>query len=97
VEDDRVLDPASEAANIRAMFVRPDWTRRGLGRRILEASETAARSEGYSRLALVATLSGVPLYTAYGFEPVGDPFSITLEDGVKMECLAMGKAIDKDR
>jgi GNAT superfamily N-acetyltransferase len=92
-DDDRVLDPATEAANIRAMFVRPDWTRRGLGRRILEASEAAAVSEGYRRLALVATLSGVPLYEAYGFEPVGEPFSIALEDGVLMECLAMAKEI----
>jgi len=92
-DDDRVLDPATESANIRAMFVRPDWTRRGLGRRILEASEAAALSEGYRRLALVATLAGVPLYVAYGFEPVGDEYEITLTDGVKMECLAMGKAI----
>jgi GNAT superfamily N-acetyltransferase len=96
-DDDRVLDPATEAANIRAMFVRPDWTRRGLGRRILEASESAAEAEGYRTLALVATLSGVPLYTAYGFTPVGDSFSITLEDGVAMECLAMTKAINGDR
>jgi GNAT superfamily N-acetyltransferase len=93
-DDDRLLDPASEAANIRAMFVRPDWTRRGLGRRILEASEEAARSEGYRRLALVATLSGVPLYTAYGFEPIGAQYAITLEDGVPMECLAMAKSIE---
>src|SRR5215203_3018443 len=49
-DDDRVLDPDTEAANIRAMFVRPDWTRRGLGRRILEASESAADAEGYRRL-----------------------------------------------
>src|SRR6187397_3061760 len=41
-DDDRILDPATEAANIRAMFVRPDWARRGLGRRILEAGEAAA-------------------------------------------------------
>ena len=93
-DDDRLLDPATEAANIRAMFVRPDWTRRGLGRRIIEASEAAALSEGFRRLALVATLSGVPLYLAAGFAPVGEQFAITLEDGVAMECLAMGKPID---
>jgi len=93
-DDDRLLDPASEAANIRAMYVRPDWTRRGLGRRILEASEAAALSEGFRRLALVATLSGVPLYLAYGFTPVGEQFAITLEDGVAMECLAMVKSIE---
>ena len=92
-DDDRILDPATEAANIRAMFVRPDWTRRGLGRRILEAGEEAALAEGYRRLALVATMAGVPLYEAYGFEPVGEQFSIALEDGVLMECLAMAKPI----
>src|SRR5688572_32961224 len=49
-DDDRIIDPASEPARVRAMFVRPDWTRRGLGRRILEACEAAARAEGVSRL-----------------------------------------------
>jgi len=31
----RLLDPTTEAARVRAMFVRDDWSRRGLGRRIL--------------------------------------------------------------
>jgi GNAT superfamily N-acetyltransferase len=53
----RLLDPAREPARVRAMFVRPDWTRRGLGRRILEECERAARREGFGRLALAATAS----------------------------------------
>jgi GNAT superfamily N-acetyltransferase len=44
--DDRLLDPATEPAHVRAMYTRPDWTRRGLGRRILEACEAAARADG---------------------------------------------------
>ena len=44
-DDARVLDPATEPARVRAMFVRADWTRRGLGRRILAECEAAARSE----------------------------------------------------
>jgi GNAT superfamily N-acetyltransferase len=44
--DDRLLDPQTEAAHIRAMFVRPEWTRRGLGRAILQAGHDAARAEG---------------------------------------------------
>jgi GNAT superfamily N-acetyltransferase len=91
--DDRILDPKTEAANVRAMFVRPDWTRRGLGRRILEECEAAAARESYHRLALVATLPGVRLYLAFGFEPVGEQFDITLVDGVKMACLKMEKPI----
>lgn len=40
--DDRLLDPRTESARVRAMFVRPNRTRRGLGMRILEACEAAA-------------------------------------------------------
>jgi len=93
VSDDRLLDPATEAAHVRAMFTRPDWTRRGLGRRILAECERAAATEGFSRLHLVATLSGVPLYEAFGFVASGPQFEITLTDGVPMACLPMTKPI----
>ncbi len=88
----RILDPATEPAKIRAMFVRADWTRRGLGRRIIEASEEAARREGYRRLALLATLAGVPLYRACGFEPL-DEVNVVLTDGVVVPCVSMEKPI----
>jgi GNAT superfamily N-acetyltransferase len=91
--DSRLLDPATEPARVRAMFVRSDWTRRGLGRRILEECEAAARHEGFSRLALGATLPGVPLYLAYGFEPVEEG-EIALSDGVRLGYLSMTKTID---
>ncbi|TMB56670.1 MAG: GNAT family N-acetyltransferase [Chloroflexi bacterium] len=66
--DARPLDPASEPARLRAMFVRADWTRRGLGTRILEACEAAARAEGFQTLALMSTLPGLPLYERFGFQ-----------------------------
>jgi GNAT superfamily N-acetyltransferase len=90
--DARLLDPATEPARVRAMFTRSDWTRRGLGRRILEACEGAARREGFRKLALGATLSGLPLYLAYGFEPV-EKFEVTMPDGVVIPCVAMEKPI----
>jgi GNAT superfamily N-acetyltransferase len=90
--DSRLLDPATEAAKVRAMFVRADWTRRGLGRRILEACEDAARREGFRRLGLLATLPGVPLYLAYGFRPLGES-DVALEDGVTIACVAMEKLV----
>ena len=90
--DARLLDPASEPARVRAMFTHPDWTRRGLGRRILEACEEAARREGYTKLALGATLPGLPLYLAYGFEAV-EEFEVTMPDGVSVACMAMEKPI----
>jgi GNAT superfamily N-acetyltransferase len=86
--DARPLDPATEPARVRAMFVRADWTRRGLGRRILEACEAAAREEGFRTLALVATLPGVPLYEAYGFRRVAET-DVTMPDGVTIPGMAM--------
>ena len=84
--------PELEAARVRAMFVRADWTRRGLGRRILEACEDAAAAEGFIRLSLMATLPGVPLYRAYGFEPVEDVL-VTLPNGVTLESMTMEKGV----
>jgi GNAT superfamily N-acetyltransferase len=90
--DARLLDPASEPARVRAMFVRGDWTRRGLGRAILESCERAARDEGFGMLALMATLPGEPLYRAFGFRETGRS-TVTMPDGVVVECVAMERAI----
>ena len=92
-DDDRLLDPATEAAHIRAMFVRGDWTRRGLGRAILQAGRDAARAEGFKRLDLGATLPGVPLYRAFGFEEI-ERFVLTMPDGVRIEGVLMERPID---
>jgi GNAT superfamily N-acetyltransferase len=91
--DSRTLDPATEPAKVRAMFVRADWTRRGLGRRIIEECESAARREGFRQLALLATLPGVPLYLACGFVPL-EEVEITLSDGVRIAGVPMEKWID---
>jgi len=91
--DDRLLDPAMEAAHIRAMFVRADWTRRGMGRAFLVASHDAARAEGFQRLDLMATLPGVALYLAFGFREV-ERTVITMPDGVATEAVMMERAID---
>jgi GNAT superfamily N-acetyltransferase len=92
--DARLLDPEAEPARVRAMFVRADWTRRGLGTRILEACEAAAAAEGFRTLALVATLPGVPLYARFGF--VEDrPTIVTMPDGTTIDCLEMRKPVGR--
>jgi GNAT superfamily N-acetyltransferase len=90
--DARLLDPRTEAARVRAMFVRSDWTRRGLGRAILETCERAARAEGFTTLALMATLPGEPLYRAFGFREVGRSM-LVMPDGVKLQGVAMQRPI----
>ncbi|MEP9382106.1 GNAT family N-acetyltransferase [Nocardioides sp. KR10-350] len=68
--DAALLDPAVDAARVRAMYTRPAYARRGVGRLILSLCERAAAREGFTRLELMGTMSGQPLYAAYGFEAV---------------------------
>jgi len=87
-----LLDPAADAARVRAMYTHPDFARRGVGRLILELCEAAAKAEGFTRLELMGTLSGRPLYESYGFQAIED----ILDDrgGEPVPLTRMGKAIN---
>jgi GNAT superfamily N-acetyltransferase len=68
--DPALLDPATDAARVRAMYTHPSFVRRGVGRLILGRCEAAARAAGFTRAELVATMAGMPLYLACGYQPV---------------------------
>ena len=89
-KDDAWLDPATDAARIRAFFVHPGWARRGFGTRILEACEEAARAAGFHRLELAATLTGIPLYAARGYTPI-ERVEVPLPNGALLPVIRMGK------
>ena len=63
------LDPKTDAAKVRAMYTDPDFTRRGIGSRILALCEEAAAQAGFNRVELMGTAAGVPLYRAQGYVP----------------------------
>ncbi len=88
--DESWLDPSIEAAKIRAFFVDPAHTRRGLGRAILERSEAEARRAGFSRFELMATLPGVRLYAQYGYVAQA-PIAYPLPDGLSISFVPMSK------
>jgi GNAT superfamily N-acetyltransferase len=90
--EDPLLDPAREAARLRAFFVHPDWARRGLGRRLYRQCEAAAWAEGFRRLTLVATLPGEPLYRALGFG-LDERFALDLPAGVQVPVARMSRPI----
>ena len=89
-KDDTWLDPLSDAARIRAFFVRPAWARRGIGSKILQACEAAALAQGFNRLELVATLPGEPLYRAHGYRAV-ESFEVPLPNGAVLPVVRMSK------
>jgi len=90
---DPLLDPATEPARIRAFFVRPEFARRGVGSRIMEACMNAAREDGFRSLALAATLPGEPLYRAFGFE-AREQLDTLLPDGVTIPFVFMSRSLE---
>ncbi|HEV2861277.1 MAG TPA: GNAT family N-acetyltransferase [Pyrinomonadaceae bacterium] len=92
VRDSGELDPRTEPAKIRAFFVRPDWARKGVGAAVLAACEMDAKAHGFRSLELMATLPGVKLYAARGYE-TGE--RVTLEvGGVTIEFVPMRKDLE---
>lgn len=90
--EDSLLDPAQDAAKIRAFFVHPDWARRGIGSLILDACEKAAAESGFSRLEMGATLSGVAFYEARGYRAIENQ-QVPLNNGEKLPIVRMAKQL----
>jgi GNAT superfamily N-acetyltransferase len=84
------LDPAQDAAKIRAIFVHPAWARRGLGSLILEHCEQAARAAGFAEFEMGSTLTGVPLYTLKGYRETGR-VDVALPNGEVLPVVRMKK------
>ncbi|MDB6109183.1 MAG: GCN5-related N-acetyltransferase [Pedosphaera sp.] len=88
--EDDLLDPRRDAARIRAFFVHPAWARRGIGRTILVACETAIMAAGFRNVELVATLAGEPLYASFAYTVV-ERYQNPLPDGFTLPAVRMTK------
>jgi GNAT superfamily N-acetyltransferase len=89
---DELLDPAQDAARIRAFFVHPAWTRLGIGLSILKACERAAIEAGFQKAELVATLAGELLYASHGYSVI-KRFESPMSDGLNLPVMHMAKAL----
>jgi len=88
--EDSLLNPLRDAAKIRAFFIHPDWARRGVGSMILQACEDAARSAGFTRFEMGATLTGAKLFGAKGYVAL-KTISIPLVNGEALPVIHMEK------
>jgi GNAT superfamily N-acetyltransferase len=90
--DNAMLDPARDAAKIRAFFVHPAWTRRGIASLILKTCEDAAYARGFRRFEMGATLTGVPMYAARGYA-AGERIEVPLPNGMSLTVVRMSKTV----
>jgi len=88
--EDSLLDPKRDAAKIRAFFIHPAWARRGVGSKILEACEAAAREAGFTSYEMGATLTGAKLFGAKGYVAV-EKIEVPLKNGLSLPVIHMTK------
>ena len=88
--EDSLLDPKRDAAKIRAFFIHPAWARRGVGSKVLEACEAAAREAGFSRYEMGATLTGAKLFGVKGYVAV-KKIEVPLKNGLTLPVIHMAK------
>jgi GNAT superfamily N-acetyltransferase len=84
------MDPAVDAAKIRAIFVRPEWARRGVGGMLLRAAEEAAVAAEFRRFEMGSTLTGVKMYGKAGYREV-ERIQVPVGDGETIEVVRMVK------
>jgi GNAT superfamily N-acetyltransferase len=84
------LDPAVDAAKVRAIFVHPKFVRMGLGSLILAAAERAAVEQGFRRFEMGSTLTGVLLYALKGYREVSRVL-VPVGGGEEIEVVRMVK------
>ena len=86
------LDPATDAARIRAMYTDPDFARQGVGKMVIRLCEEAAMRAGFRKATMMATMAGVPLYAACGYVEA-EPVLSAPVDGVRVPLVRMEKQL----
>lgn len=82
-----------ERGEVAAVFVRPDFLRRGIGSKLLYGLESSARRRGLGKVTLSSTLNAVDFYLAAGFQALGTG-TFRHPDGFELDCVLMEKVLD---
>jgi len=91
--DSGTLDPKTEPAKVRAFFIHPRWSRKGIAKAILLRCESEARAGGFRALELMSTLPGVALYESWGYQAFGK-VGLKLKDNVTLSLVPMRKEFE---
>lgn len=91
-EADPELDPAVDAARMRAFYVHPEFARRGIGRSIVLACEEALIARGFGRVDIMATLAGARLYGSLGYREL-ERVDVPMPAGISLPCVRMSKDV----
>lgn len=54
-------------AEVRSLYVDPDWARHGIGRLLLKRAEMAITEAGHGSISIGASLVGLPFYESQGY------------------------------
>jgi len=91
--EDPLLNPECDSARIRAFFVHPERARRGIGRGILAACESAIQAAGFRSAELVATLAGEAFYAAFDYS-AAERYEIRMSADLTLPVVRMTKHFD---
>lgn len=90
IRDNSFLDPEKDPAKIRAFFVHPNYARQGLGKKLLNHCEEEAKKNGFSKVEMMATLTGAKLYQTQGYVTL-TPEDYKLPNGCMLKFIRMRK------
>lgn len=93
IEDHVRAAPDPQAVEVRSVYVRAGWTRRGLAARLLHRVEADARASGARRANLHAMRGSEAFYAAQGYAAVG-AMSFDM-NGVPFPGLKMTKSLER--
>jgi GNAT superfamily N-acetyltransferase len=94
VGESALIDPRTDPARNRAVFVHSERARRGVGSAILRACEEAIRAAGFDRIIMGATLAGEPLYARIG-SAVDGREEVPLCDGLTLSVVKISKRLTR--
>ncbi|MEG4218262.1 GNAT family N-acetyltransferase [Microcoleus sp. Pol14C6] len=90
--EDSLLNPDSDSAKIRALFVDPARARQGIGSLIIQVCEQAAERAGFKEVETIATLAGEPFYTKFDYQAI-ERFEIPLPNSQLLPVVRMFKSL----